>query len=77
MPRTKLAAGDEVAIMPVGSSAASDVIELAIVQHVNSLIIQLTDNRIYSLEDGKGLTPSSGGFILPATDEHRAALLTR
>jgi hypothetical protein len=47
------------------------------VQTVNNVFIQLTDGRIYSSKDGHGLIPASEGWIVPAIDEHRKALMAK
>jgi len=64
--------GAEVAVMPLGKSSASDVIEISKVNHVRAFTIQLTNGRLYARKDGRGLTTND--CIAPATDEHRLAL---
>jgi hypothetical protein len=67
--------GDSVAILPFSEAPADRVIAIATVRIVNSVFVQLTDGRIYSSMDGRGLTPTSEGCIVPATEEHRNALM--
>jgi hypothetical protein len=67
--------GKEVAIMPHRRSPPADVWEIATVLHVGPSYIQLADSRLFSVIGGVGL--NTGGYIVPATDEHRAALLAK
>ena len=65
----------EVAILPRRTSPPADVWEIAIILHVGPVYIQLTDSRMFAAIGGVGLT--TGGYIVPATDEHRAALVAK
>lgn len=65
---------DPVAILPEVDSPAADVLEVAEVKTVNSVFIQLADGRFYSTIGGKSLLAERVTQIVPATDEHYAAL---
>ena len=69
-PILSLTAGDEVAIMPFGSTSAVDVQEIAKISYIRSYTILL-----YARTDGRGLVTND--YITPATDEHRLALASK
>lgn len=69
--------GDPVAILPFSDASAESVISISTVRIANNVFIQLTDGRIYSSMDGRGLTPTSEGYIVPAADAHRKALMAK
>jgi hypothetical protein len=69
-----LSVGDEVAILPAADAAPQQTLEIARVAFVNVHLVRLVDQRVYSLVDGSGLTPTGRGYIVPATEAHRAAL---
>jgi hypothetical protein len=66
--------GDFVAIMPYESAPASDVLEIMPVSNAGNVYIQLVDGRYYSTLGGKSLLAKQITYIMPVTDEHRAAL---
>jgi len=66
--------GSYVAIMPRDTSPAADVLEIATVLFAGPIYIQLFDGRMYSTIGGKSLIAPKTTYIVPATDEHRAAL---
>jgi hypothetical protein len=66
--------GDDVAILPTSQSPATEVLEIATVRFVGGVYIQLTDGRMYATIGGKSLGSKDTGYIVPATDAHRAAL---
>ncbi len=53
---------------------AADVLEIAAVMLAGGLYVQLMDGRMYSTRDGESLGTSKLTYIVPATEEHRAAL---
>jgi hypothetical protein len=63
--------GEEVAV----TSATGHTVELATINHAGPVFVQLTDGRMYATSDGVGL--NTNGYIVAATDEHRAALADR
>jgi hypothetical protein len=69
-----LSVGDEVAILPAADAAPQQTLEIVRVAFVNVHLVRLIDQRVYSLIDGSGLTPTSRGYIVRASDAHRAAL---
>ena len=64
--------GDEVAILPYSDSPASEVLDIKTVVDTEPVIIRLCDGQLFTQLGGASL----GGFtyIVPATDQHRAAL---
>ena len=74
-PILSLTAGDEVAIMPFGSTTAVDVQEIAKISYIRSYTILLSNSRLYARTDGRGLVTND--YITPATDEHRLALASK
>ena len=73
----KLKVGDEVAIMPAAGAPLHTAQQIAQVKFCGIGFIQLTDGRMYSSTDGRCLGSSHGGYAVPATPEHRAALANR
>lgn len=71
---SSLAPGDEVAILPAADSPPQHTLEIARVAFVNVHLVRLVDHRVYSLAERHGLTPTSRGYLAPATDAHRSAL---
>ena len=74
-----IARGSEVAILPTEHSGPSEVLEIATVKCVSSVFVQLADGRMYTTIGGrciggKYIGSKPNGYIVPATDEHRAAL---
>jgi hypothetical protein len=69
--------GDEVAIMPSATSPAGDVLGIARVVVVSAVYIQLDEGRMYATIGGKSLLTKPVTYIVPATDEHRAALAAK
>ncbi len=62
----------EVAVMPYQDAPCVEVLEIAGVQRVGLVYVQLDDGRTFATIGGGGLLTT--GCIVPATDEHRAAL---
>jgi hypothetical protein len=77
MLNLRVTGGDPVAILPFNDAPAESVIAISTVRIANNIFVQLTDGRIYASIDGRGLTPTSEGCIVPATDEHRKALMAK
>lgn len=69
--------GDAVAVLPNGSALPGDVLEIAKVNRVGSVAIQLTDGRNFATIGGGSLDIPKRGHIVPATDAHRAALRSK
>lgn len=69
-----LRSGDEVAILPTPDSPPADVLEIATVMYLGSVFLQLADGRMYATLGGKYLGAKVNGYVVPATDEHRAAI---
>ena len=69
--------GDEVAILPQRNSPAEDVREIGKIAILSSHAVQLDDHRMYSRYHRWGLTARSKGYIVRATDEHRASIRRR
>lgn len=72
----ELERGSEVAILPGPYAPPDTAEELATVERNNSELIELTDGRLYAI-NGKACSLASCGYIVPATDEHRMAVLER
>jgi hypothetical protein len=77
MLNTQLVRGDAVAVLPFHGASPELATELANVRVVNNVFVQLEDGRIYASIDGRGLTFTSQGYIVPATDEHRQLLIAK
>ncbi len=69
-----LRSGDEVAILPTPDSPPTDVLEIAVILYIGSVFLQLADGRMYATLGGKYLGTRVNGYVVPATDEHRAAI---
>jgi hypothetical protein len=67
--------GSDVAIIPSPDALPSDTLEIAKVYRVGLVIIELTDGRLYATSGLKGLTTASVGYLAPASDSHRAAVI--
>jgi hypothetical protein len=65
---------EEVAVMPVGASAPTDVLQIARVAAVSRAFIRTNEQRIYAANDGRDFSRRSGRYIVHATEEHRAAI---
>ncbi len=72
----ELERGSEVAILPGPNCPPEAAEELATVDRINSELIELTDGRLYAI-NGEACSLASCGYIVPATDEHRMAVLER
>jgi hypothetical protein len=72
----ELVLGSEVAIVPGRNSPPAEAQELATVARVSSQLIELSDGRLYAI-DGEALSLASDGYIVLATDEHRATVVER
>jgi hypothetical protein len=66
--------GSHVAIMPSATSPAVEVLEIAAVMMAGNVYVQLMDGRMFATIGGKSLSGRKLLYIVPATDEHRAAL---
>ena len=75
MPDELIKTGMEVAIVPRRTSPPADVWEIATVLSVGPVYIQLADSRMFTTIGGVGL--NTRGYIVPTTDEHRAALMAK
>jgi hypothetical protein len=64
--------GDEVAIMPTTSSPPSEVLEIQLVIDTGADFIQVLGGRTFNPLGGESLDGT--GYLVPATEEHRAAL---
>jgi hypothetical protein len=69
--------GDYVAIMPDSTAPASEVLEIAHVLFAGNVYVQLIDGRMYATLGGHSLNGKRKTYIMPATDEHWAALRAR
>jgi hypothetical protein len=67
--------GDEVALLPTLSGPSDKVQDLSTIAHVGPALVELETGGLYFLTDGAGLNVE--GCIVPATEEHRAALRRR
>ena len=61
--------------MPRRTSLPADVWEIATVLRVGQVYIQLTDSHMFATIGSVDL--NTRGYIVPATDEHCAALLAK
>ena len=75
MTLPNLRRGDEVALLPRQGASSENVRELSIVAHVGPALVELASGGLYFLTDGSGL--NAEGYIVPATEEHRAVLRRR
>jgi hypothetical protein len=67
--------GDEVAILPFIDSPATDVLGVQTVEDIGSEFIQLSDGKVFTRAGG--VSVDGNMCIVPATEEHRAALRRR
>jgi hypothetical protein len=67
--------GDEVAILKEPNDLPSNVVEIVVVRRAGPIYVQLIDGRTYAALGGRGL--NTGGCIVAAREEHRAALRKR
>jgi hypothetical protein len=67
--------GDEVALLPDQGASSEKVCELSVVAHVGPALVELESGGLYFASNGQGL--NTEGCIVPATEEHRMALLRR
>jgi hypothetical protein len=64
--------GDEVAILPDSDSPANEVLSIKSVEDIGSAVILLSDGEVFTRSGGASLFRNA--YIVPATDQHRAAL---
>jgi hypothetical protein len=69
--------GKEVAVLPSSYAAARDALEIAVVDYVSAAYLQLVDGRIFDPATGRRMGSADSCYLVPATDEHRAALSSR
>jgi hypothetical protein len=72
-----LKSGDEVAVLPALGSPPCDALGIAAIAYVGPNLVELVDGRIYFASNGQSLHGSHDGYIVLATEEHRAALLAK
>jgi hypothetical protein len=75
MSAARICEGSDVAIIPSPNSQPSETLEIAQVYRVGLVIIELTDGRLYATSGLKGLTAASVGYLAPASDSHREAVI--
>jgi hypothetical protein len=68
-----LNSGDEVAILPSKKSLPQDVFEIAVVAYAGPALIELADGRVYCVNDGQNIGRAECGWIVRASEAHRAA----
>jgi hypothetical protein len=66
--------GDHVAIMPADNAPPSDVLEIQPIAHAGAVYVQLVDGRNFASLGGRSLGVKEITYIVPANDEHHAAL---
>jgi hypothetical protein len=64
--------GDEVAILPSPEALPSQALKIVTVRFSGDIYVELDDGRMFASLGGLGLNTS--GCIVPAREEHRAAL---
>lgn len=69
--------GDYVAILPDPTAPAHRVLEIAHVLFAGNFYVQLIDGRMFATIGGQSLNGKRKTYIVPATDEHWAALRAR
>ena len=69
-----LKCGDDAAILPRNWAAPCDVLDIAEVVHAGPSLIELADGRLYNVNNGHSIYKPTDDCIVPATEEHRAAL---
>jgi hypothetical protein len=62
--------GEVVAVLPHGTSPTGDPLEIAAITRAGSVFVELSDGRRYATRGGTGF--NTNGYIIAATDEHRA-----
>ena len=72
-----LKCGDEVAVLPQSGALSRDVLDISTVVYVGPKLIEVADGRIYFAADGRNLQDTEHNCIVPATEEHRSALLAK
>jgi hypothetical protein len=72
-----LKSGDEVAVLPQAGTLSRDVFDIATVAYAGPRLIEVADGRIYFADDGRSLHNAEHDCIVPATEEHRSALLAK
>jgi hypothetical protein len=72
-----LKCGDEVAVLPHAGALPQDVLDIATIVYVGPKLIEVSDGRIYFADDGRSLHDAEHDCIVPATEEHRSALLAK
>jgi hypothetical protein len=75
MQARSLKLGDEAAVVPSRDAAPIETVEISRVIFVTTVYVQLSDGRMFSTIGGKCL--GRDGYIVPATDAHRAAVKRR
>jgi hypothetical protein len=66
--------GDCVAVIPAKDALPEEVVEVATIAYASRVFVQLSNGRIYARHDGRCIGDGHGGYIVPATEEHRRAL---
>lgn len=74
MPCSRLTAGDEVAILPSAKANPSEVLAIGKVASTSLIFVRLVDGSRYNKLAGGCIEDGIERWIVPATDEHRAAL---
>jgi len=64
--------GDEVAILPYINCPPAEVLGIQVVEDIGSAFIELSDGQKFTQLGG--VSRDGNACIVPATDEHRAAL---
>jgi hypothetical protein len=72
-----LKSGDEVAVLPQAGALSRDVLDIATVVYAGPKLIEVANGRIYFADDGRSLHDVEPDCIVPATEEHRSALLAK
>ena len=72
-----LKSGDEVAVLPHNAAPPREVLDIATVVYAGPTLIEVADGRIYFAKDGSSLHGAQDGYIVPATEEHRAVLIAK
>jgi hypothetical protein len=54
---------EEVAVMPVGASSPTDVLQIARVASVSRTFIRTNEQRIYAVHDGRDFSRRRGRYI--------------
>jgi hypothetical protein len=63
--------------MPARGAPPEEVIEIATVHYVSRVFVQLSDSRVYALNDGRCIGDAMGGYIVPASEAHFEAIAKR